>query len=540
MIAYPVSAFQKAGASAGITGLFAPFAATPIDTTNTHRINDLGDLDKWGVGDKLKLIIAQGKGDKPKEGDNTRSGWLYDAVCNLRRCGVPREVVYSIITDKAWAISESVLEAGNVETYARKQINDADAEIASEFEVNPKTKKPYNNLRNTKLALTKMGISLSYDLFAHKVMIEGLPEFGPELDDDGVNRLRFKMEELHGVVPDKGNFHDMCKDISLYDKFHPVCDKLDEFQASHDPTKNVLDNWLHVYAGAEDNEYTREVGRLILVALVRRVRQPGCKFDEMPVLETTRQGSDKSSGLRVLAINPDWFTDNFPLGRPTKEAIEQTSGKWIIECPELEGLTENKVENVKAFLSRQEDGARAAYGRIRKDVKRQHCFIGTTNQNQYLFDMTGNRRIWPVSIVEIDKEALARDLAQLWGEAAALEATGFSIRMKKELWAVAAEEQAARLAPHPWVELIGNAIGKRQGVIKASELWALLGIQAKDLKQKHASDLGKAMQALGWTYKQLRFGGHAGEGCYVKGESNNVITFPRQMYNHEADANCPF
>ena len=76
-------------------------------------------------------------------------------------------------------------------------------------------------------------------------------------------------------------------------------------------------------------------------------------------------------------------------------------------------------------------------------------------------------------------------------------------------------------------------------MIKASELWALLGIQAKDLKQKHGSDLGKAMQALGWTYKQLRFG-DGPIGCYVKGESNNVITFPRPMYRYEDDANSPF
>ena len=43
-----------------------------------------------------------------------------------------------------------------------------------------------------------------------------------------------------------------------------------------------------------------------LIAAVRRVRQPGVKFDEMLVLEG-EQGTGKSTALSILAGNPAWF-----------------------------------------------------------------------------------------------------------------------------------------------------------------------------------------------------------------------------------------
>lgn len=51
-----------------------------------------------------------------------------------------------------------------------------------------------------------------------------------------------------------------------------------------------IDRWLIDYAGAEDTPYVRAVGRLMLLAAVRRVRHPGTKFDEMVVLELANSG----------------------------------------------------------------------------------------------------------------------------------------------------------------------------------------------------------------------------------------------------------
>lgn len=94
---------------------------------NIERIQDLSELDQWDVPDRVKVIIAQGQHpDQPKEGDNSRSAWLFDCCCALSRCGVPDGVIFALLTDPEWGISSSVVELkGGAEKYAIRQIKRA-------------------------------------------------------------------------------------------------------------------------------------------------------------------------------------------------------------------------------------------------------------------------------------------------------------------------------------------------------------------------------------------------------------------------------
>lgn len=91
---------------------------------NVVRLKDIDELDEWAVPERCKVIAVQGHDpDNPKEGDNSRSAWLFDFICNLARKDVPDDVIFSIITDKDFKIAESVLEMGNnTEKYAIRQI----------------------------------------------------------------------------------------------------------------------------------------------------------------------------------------------------------------------------------------------------------------------------------------------------------------------------------------------------------------------------------------------------------------------------------
>lgn len=91
-------------------------------------LSEIDDLDEWDVPERIKIICAQGHhpDEGPKKGDDSRSGWLFDAVCGLVRAGVPDDVILSIITDPDYHISESVLENGRTsEAYAIRQIGRA-------------------------------------------------------------------------------------------------------------------------------------------------------------------------------------------------------------------------------------------------------------------------------------------------------------------------------------------------------------------------------------------------------------------------------
>lgn len=123
---YPLAAFQP------IPKDERPRGQTRFGTEDRFRdkanpIGALSDLDQWNVPDRIRVIIAQGcDPGNPKAGDNSRSMWLFDAVCGLIRCDVPDAVILAIITDPAWPISASVLDKGSkADAYGRRQITQA-------------------------------------------------------------------------------------------------------------------------------------------------------------------------------------------------------------------------------------------------------------------------------------------------------------------------------------------------------------------------------------------------------------------------------
>ncbi|SRR6266851_4143424 len=129
MPAYPLGLFTPAPEE--VQSPASPWPTVSIDASNVVRLGDISKLDKWGVSDRVKVICVQGKHpDEPKVGDNSRSAWLYDAVCNMVRAGVPDEMIYAIITDPEFGISASVLDKSNSAKYAIKQIEDAHKEAS--------------------------------------------------------------------------------------------------------------------------------------------------------------------------------------------------------------------------------------------------------------------------------------------------------------------------------------------------------------------------------------------------------------------------
>lgn len=125
-IEYDLAAFTAAPAvqTPGVS------SDVPVPSANVARVS-LDELDKWKVPDRVKVIIIQGHHpDEPKQGDNSRSAWVFDAVCNLIRCEVPDEVIYSILTDPDFGISRHVLEQkGDTGQYAMRQIGRAKEEV---------------------------------------------------------------------------------------------------------------------------------------------------------------------------------------------------------------------------------------------------------------------------------------------------------------------------------------------------------------------------------------------------------------------------
>src|SRR5262249_33587116 len=287
---------------------------TPSDGGH-HARQDADDDD-----DKLQWTIRTG-GNVPV---TKRSEKVYYVVNAMLRLGYITETIVKTLLDRKNGISAPIYDQSQPQRNSRQQITNATKKI--ELTIDEKTRKPYLTQNNIRIALLKLGVSVRYDLFADRTLLDGLEGFGPTLDDAALIRIRLTMERRFKLLPSKDMLFDIVRDVAQLNSFHPVRNYYDSLK--WDGVKR-LDKWLSTYGGADDNLYTNAVGALMLTATVRRVRQPGCKFDEMVVLENEEQGTNKSTTLQTLAVKDEWFSDSFNLSAKDREAIEQMRGHLI-------------------------------------------------------------------------------------------------------------------------------------------------------------------------------------------------------------------
>lgn len=261
--------------------------------------------------------------------------------------------------------------------------------------------------------------------------------------------------------------------------------------------------------------YIEAVGEKWLISAIARIFDPGCKADCALVLEG-EQGLKKSSALKV--IGGEWFTDELD-AFGSKDSKMQTHGKWIIEIGELASISKSEVEDVKSFMSRQEERYRPPYAGRLTEVPRQCIFAGTANNSNYLKDDSGNRRFWPVFCQRIDLEALRRDRDQLLAEAKFRYDEGATWWLDvPEVRAQAEGEQSARFLEDPWDERIKHYLrwelpedGKETTIAKVMQV--SLGIEIARQTRADGGRVASILRVNGWH--KVRKGSRKEEREYV-------------------------
>jgi predicted P-loop ATPase len=97
---------------------------------------------------------------------------------------------------------------------------------------------------------------------------------------------------------------------------------------------------------------------------------------------------------------------------------------WFVEWSELETVFSRRdVSATKAFLSSSVDALRPPYHRDTQDFPRASIIVGSTNEDEFLSDKTGNRRFWVIPVKKkIDVEQLSsRARRNLGGRSAGLQ-----------------------------------------------------------------------------------------------------------------------
>ncbi|MGR3562950.1 MAG: VapE domain-containing protein [Heliomarina sp.] len=379
--------------------------------------------------------------------------------------------------------------------------------------------RPIWNMANAISILTNHGDwqgVLAFDEFTRqRVLLRPVPgqlggDYPRPLEDDDYSAAQAWFNQ-NGFPRAKGDIvHAAVRKVCRENAFDPLKDFLSGLV--WDGTERLA-SWLTVYCGVKASAYTSEVGLRWCISAVARGMQPGCKADHMLVFEG-KQGRRKSTALAALASEV-WFSDSLPqMG--TKDASSYLRGKWVIEVGELEAMRKD-VDAIKAFITRQVETFRPAYGREEVSEPRRCIFAGTTNKDDWQRDETGGRRFWPVKVGEIDVEGLARDREQIWAEAVSLYLDGERWWLEGDAEAQAQEEVANRLADDPWRADIVRALdGKRE--ITTKQILAEMGVLPHDMTPQLSKRVAKELVALGWERSgKITTGDAKGAARFVPG-----------------------
>tara|TARA_R110001592_G_scaffold65634_2_gene201215 strand:+ start:5342 stop:7576 length:2235 start_codon:yes stop_codon:yes gene_type:complete len=350
---------------------------------------------------------------------------------------------------------------------------------------------------------------IAFNEFSSKILKRRTPPYGGQAgewsDLDDV-RVTSWLAEQYNLRVKSSSVVEAVLLVAANNAWHPVREYLNGLEWDR---KSRIDFWLHTAMGVEVSTYATKVAARWLISAVARVMNPGCKADSVLILEGG-QGKGKSTALSVLG--GPWFMDS-PINLGDKDAFQAIRGKWIVELGELDSFNKSESTRAKQFFSAYIDTYRESYGRRTVDVPRQCVFAGTTNQEEYLKDTTGNRRYWPVLCHDIDLALLRETRDQLWAEAVARYEAGERWWVESHEAADFAEQQDARYMVDAWEHPIREWLEQpdRLEVITGDQIFAnALKLDLGHWGKPEQMRVGHIMHRLGWTRKRLSAAGRSG------------------------------
>lgn len=354
---------------------------------------------------------------------------------------------------------------------------------------------PYTNLNNAVRVLEadpNLKSLCWYDEFLQRVLTNDPPREWSDADD--INLTLYMQREIGLTKIGLDQVRNAVVVIAHRDTRNCVRDWMNSLTWDETPR---IDHFFVDVFGAEDNDYVRAAGRNFWLSIAARVFKPGCKVDNMIVLEGA-QGLGKSQALGI--IGAEWFGEQHESATNAKAFAEVLQGKLVIEISEMDAFDRAEVKRVKGVVSSASDRYRDAYGRHAKDHPRQGVMIGTTNKDDWNRDETGARRFWPIrcsGLVRLD--VLAENRAMLFAEAvAAFKAGGSWWEMPAER---TGQEQRARYDADPWIGQVGDYVSMLRETSTNEILIGCLHYSVREITRLEQMRVASCLRVLGWTNK---------------------------------------
>lgn len=387
-----------------------------------------------------------------------------------------------------------------------------------------------DNTHKAVLRADMSGVNIRFDQFRDEIMFApaGTDEWQTFTDAD-YSRLRITLERRDFKPIGREMIRDV---VMLVADDHPF-DSATAWLSGlvWDGVPRVKD-FCTTYLGVEASDYSRAVALYLWTALAGRVLVPGCKADMVPIL-VGPQGCGKSTGVAALSPDPEFFTE-VSFAEKDDDLARKMRGRLVAEIGELRGLHTRELEAIKAFVTRTHENWIPKYREFATQFPRRLVFVGTTNEDEFLDDATGNRRWLPVRVGTVDVEALRRDVLLLWAEGRELfkKLGGVQFAAAEELARAVHDQHTIK---DSWVEAVEKWLDTpddfddsstprtREFLRVGDVLREAIGMESKSIKRGDEMRICKVLQKCGYEKGKRYVDGKQYRG-FVKAQDNLKTT----------------
>ena len=320
---------------------------------------------------------------------------------------------------------------------------------------------------------------------------------------------------------------------------HPLRDWLNALRPYTADQPDWID-WLAqlvvVAGGEEANQYWRHCFKKWLVAMVASWMKDEV-VNHTVLVFVGRQGIFKTTWLDHL-IPPALraYSSKLPLsGQISKDDRLRLCENGLLNMDELDAICGREMNIVKSLLTSTDVNERAAYGRLKERRVRLASFCASTNNREFLTDITGNRRWLPFEVESIQNPfytTLPYEL--IYAQAKALVEDGmfeywFNLeeieQLEKHNEEFRALENEEQLLPILF-DIPAEGRGEFMTTAEISDRLTTYGGIKKPMSTRQ---LGAIMRKKGFRNAQVRISGVCVRGWYVYKRSNEEIDSAKRI-----------
>lgn len=386
-------------------------------------------------------------------------------------------------------INRQLLEAQKVikelkMSVVNDDVTDLTAKLKLNYDLVPRGEFPYLSAKNNPLnvpdnieyLLNHYSIKVRFNLVSKRIEITI-----PEKKYSKTNESEVKLSDIASLCVKNGVPKvDLPNWLLLIADKHRYSPAIEWINSKPWDGISRIDDFIKTVVADNQKLAYKLIYRWMLGAVAAAFSEDGVSLPGVLVFQGV-QGVGKTAWFKSLvpSTHHNLIKDGVTLDPRNKDSVIGATNHWLVELGELDGtFNRSDLAALKAFITKNADYYRVAYGRAESTASRNTAFFGSVNNTQYLVDETGNRRWWSISIKEINYNH-GMNMQQVWAEFKSLLDTGESYYLTKEESELLTAENELFETIDPMEEMILNKFRwnetERNLRLTAAEVLATIG-----------------------------------------------------------------